>query len=177
MKKTLIPIALAFALIAVAPAAFAAAAPRTRLNLSATVINNCSITTTPIGFGNYDPLRRCRNNASGTRRDRVHEERRPDDHARERQQLRVRQMKDAGATNYMNYEIYQPPTNAAGAACTWVSPVRWGTTAGAEIFTPSRCARQGRADLQRVRSDRGRPGPRRCHLHRHRRRDRQLLIS
>ena len=50
MKKTLIPIALVFTLVAFAPAAFAAAAPQTApLNLSATVINNCTITTTPVG--------------------------------------------------------------------------------------------------------------------------------
>jgi hypothetical protein len=38
-------------------------------------------------------------------------------------------------TNFMNYELYQPPTTVPGAACSYAAPVRWGT-AGAQIFTP-----------------------------------------
>jgi len=135
MKKSLLPIALAFGLVAVAPTAFAAGSATNPLTLSATVINNCSITTTPVAFGNYDPLSASANNASGT--------------------VVIACTKNAGptitlgngnnfssnrrmtdGTNYMNYEIYQPPSNAAGTACTWVSPQRWGTS-GAEIFTPT----------------------------------------
>ena len=66
MKKTLVPIALAFALIALAPAAFAASPQTANLNLSATVINNCTISTTPVAFGNYDPLSASPNDNSGT---------------------------------------------------------------------------------------------------------------
>src|SRR5271169_1884903 len=65
MKNTLVPIALAFTLAAAAPVAFAGSATNP-LTLSATVINNCSITTTPVAFGNYDPLSASPNQASGT---------------------------------------------------------------------------------------------------------------
>ena len=38
-------------------------------------------------------------------------------------------------TNFMKYELYQPPSTVPGAACSYAAPVRWGT-AGAEIFNP-----------------------------------------
>src|ERR1039458_7159381 len=52
MKKSLIPIALAFALIAVAPAAFAGSAPGT-LTVTASVAANCTISAARRGFGAY----------------------------------------------------------------------------------------------------------------------------
>jgi spore coat protein U-like protein len=55
MKKSLVPIALAFALIAVAPAAFAASAPGT-LTVTASVAANCTISAATLGFGAYDPV-------------------------------------------------------------------------------------------------------------------------
>lgn len=54
MKKTLIPIALAFALITVAPAAFAAASAT--LTVQASVAANCTITAATLNFGPYDPV-------------------------------------------------------------------------------------------------------------------------
>ena len=134
MKKTLIPIALAFTLAAVAPAAFAGSATNP-IALSATVINNCSITTTPVGFGNYDPLSGAVNNASGTVVIACTKNAAPSiTLGNGNNFVANRRMTDG--TNFMNYEIYQPPTTAAGAACTWVSPVRWGTVVG-ETFTPT----------------------------------------
>jgi spore coat protein U-like protein len=55
MKKTLIPIALVFALIAVAPAAFAATASST-LTVNASVTANCTIANATLNFGAYDPV-------------------------------------------------------------------------------------------------------------------------
>ncbi len=55
MKKTLIPIALAFALIALAPAAFAASTPGT-LTVTASVAANCTISNATLAFGAYDPV-------------------------------------------------------------------------------------------------------------------------
>jgi spore coat protein U-like protein len=55
MKKTLIPIALVFALIAVAPAAFAATAGST-LTVQASVTANCTIANATLNFGAYDPV-------------------------------------------------------------------------------------------------------------------------
>ena len=133
MKKTLIPIALGFTLAALAPVARAGSATNP-LTLSATVINNCSITTTPVGFGNYDPLSGAVNNASGTVVISCTKGAGPTITLGNGNSFNVtRRMTDG--TNFMNYEIYQPPSNVAGTACTWVSPQRWGIS-GAEIFTP-----------------------------------------
>lgn len=55
MKKTLVPIALAFALISVAPAAFALTANGT-LTVTAGVAANCTISAATLGFGAYDPV-------------------------------------------------------------------------------------------------------------------------
>lgn len=55
MKKTLIPIALAVALIALAPAAFAATASST-LTVQASVAANCTIAAATLNFGAYDPV-------------------------------------------------------------------------------------------------------------------------
>jgi spore coat protein U-like protein len=133
MKKFLVSTLALGAIALMATPAFAAVAT-SPLGLSATVVNNCTITTTPVGFGNYDPLSASVNNASGT--------------------VVITCTKNAATTitlasgnnfsgnrrmsdgtNFMNYEIYQPPSDVPATACTWVSPVRWGDT-GAEIFTP-----------------------------------------
>ena len=55
MKKTLIPTALVFALVAVAPAAFAATANST-LTVQASVAANCTIANATLNFGAYDPV-------------------------------------------------------------------------------------------------------------------------
>ncbi len=45
----------------------------------------------------------------------------------------VRRM--TNGTDFLSYELYQPPTNVAGAACGALTQV-WGTS-GAAIFTPT----------------------------------------
>jgi spore coat protein U-like protein len=55
MKKSLVPIALAFALIAVAPATFAGSTPGT-LTVNASVAANCTISAATLNFGAYDPV-------------------------------------------------------------------------------------------------------------------------
>jgi spore coat protein U-like protein len=135
MKKTLIPIALAFTLAAVAPAAFAAGSATNPLTLSATVINNCSIATTPVGFGNYDPLSASPNQASGTVVIACTKNATPSIWLGNGNNFSSnRRMKDPGG-NFMNYEIYQPASNAVGAACAYTQ--RWGQTVGTDVFTPT----------------------------------------
>ena len=134
MKKALVPTALAVALVAFAPVAFAATATNP-LTLSATVVNNCTITTTAVAFGNYDPLNAAVTNASGTVVITCTKSAAPTINLGQGVNFLVnRRMTDG--TNFMNYEIYQPPTNVAGTACTWVTPQRWGTVIG-ETFTPT----------------------------------------
>lgn len=55
MKKTLVITALAFALVAIAPAAFAATANGT-LTVNASVAANCTISNATLNFGAYDPV-------------------------------------------------------------------------------------------------------------------------
>lgn len=55
MKKTLVPIALAFTLITVAPAAFAGTTPGT-LTVQASVAANCTISAATLNFNAYDPV-------------------------------------------------------------------------------------------------------------------------
>jgi len=65
MKKFLATAITLAAIAFLATPAFAGSATNP-IGLSATVINNCTITTTPVAFGNYDPLSASVNNASGT---------------------------------------------------------------------------------------------------------------
>ena len=115
--------------IAVAPASISGATATANLAVSATVITNCSINTTALAFGNYDPAGAhtaadldgtgtvsvaCTkntaptialglgNNASGS----------------------TRRLKDGG-TNYLTYELYQE----AGRTTIW-------GTSGAALLSP-----------------------------------------
>jgi spore coat protein U-like protein len=116
------------------------------LAISATVASNCTISTLPVAFGVYDPIVAnaaaalngngsitiaCTKgsipvltldlgaNASGS----------------------VRRMAN-GVTERLPYELYQPPTNVAGAACGALTTV-WGTAAGSltTVAAPSKAAR------------------------------------
>src|SRR5262245_22314495 len=127
------------ALVLAGAPAFAGTAS-TNLAISANISNNCTITTTAVAFGAYDPLVTnaatplngngtvsiaCTkgaattvaldlgSNASGS----------------------TRRMSDGGG-NFLNYETYQPPNNTPGTACSYASPTVWGTS-GANLFTPA----------------------------------------
>jgi spore coat protein U domain-containing protein, fimbrial subunit CupE1/2/3/6 len=127
------------ALVLAAAPAFAGSAS-TNLAVSANIANNCTISTTAIAFGAYDPLVTnaaapldgngtvsiaCTkgstttlaldlgSNASGS----------------------TRRMSD-GSGDFLDYEAYQPPNNTPGTACSYTSPTVWGTS-GANLFTPA----------------------------------------
>ena len=55
MKRTISSLVILGGLIVSAPA-FAATSAPANLLISATVITNCIVTTTPVAFGNYDPV-------------------------------------------------------------------------------------------------------------------------
>ncbi len=42
----------------------------------------------------------------------------------------------SGSTDFLSYELYQPPNNAAGTACAFPGTTVWGT-AGANLFSPT----------------------------------------
>jgi len=110
------------------------------LTATTSVNTNCTIAATAVAFGTYDPIGANRttalttsgsitiacvkgttptiglslgNNASGSTR------------------------RMAGSiSGFLVYELYQPPTTTAGAACTFPGTTVWGTT-GANLFTPT----------------------------------------
>ncbi|HYX46375.1 MAG TPA: spore coat U domain-containing protein [Sphingomicrobium sp.] len=110
---------------------------------------SCNISTSAVAFGNYDPIVANKttslnavgsvtitcvkgtaptialglgNNATGSQR----------------------RMKDAVSGDFLLYELYQPSSSAAGAACSFPGSVVWGS-AGANLLTatsaPSKVAR------------------------------------
>lgn len=145
MKKFLIALA-AVAIVAAAPAALAAG-----LGASASVTATCTITTNAVSFGAYDPIvanpTGTPRNASGSVVIACTKNSIP--------KISItlglwpsgstRQLKGAlGTPDYLAYELYQPPDNLDGTACTTYSGTIWGT-AGANILTtvlaPSKAAR------------------------------------
>jgi spore coat protein U-like protein len=68
MNKTLNRAAIAAAIVlgtALAGTAMASGSAQNDLSVSAEVINSCSITTSPVDFGNYDPISSSDNTSSG----------------------------------------------------------------------------------------------------------------
>ena len=133
----------------VSGSAFAASASA-NLGVSASVSKNCSITTTPLLFGAYDPVTANLTLAltgSGTVSVAC---------AKSSGGLTVgmsdganvlatqRQMKGAivGNTDMLQYNLYQPPSNAPGAACSFASPTAWTIAAPLTLTNaPSNAAR------------------------------------
>ena len=116
------------------------------LGVSASVASNCTITTAPVAFGAYDPIVTNATTAlTGTGSITI---------ACTKASVptltlglgatpagSVRQM--ASGAERLPYELYQPLTNVAGAACGALTQV-WGTTGSAILTTvaaPSKAAR------------------------------------
>jgi len=123
----------------------ASAAATDNLTVSATVPQTCTISTTPVAFGSYDPtgaqstadlpgagtlLVTCTNGAGDTGIGATAITLTLDDGGNFSTTRRM-----AAGTNYLGYELYQPTATTAGAACGALTQ-RWGTTGG-EIFTPA----------------------------------------
>jgi len=133
MKKALVG-ALALAATALVAAPAFGASATSNVAVSATVINNCTITTTPVAFGNYDPLAAAPDNNSGTVVITCTRGAATTVTLGDGNNFNVTRRMIAGV-NFLNYELYQPPSTVPGVACSYAAPVRWGL-AGAQIFTP-----------------------------------------
>jgi spore coat protein U-like protein len=151
LKKSLLHLSVAAALLSSGTFALAATAPTT-IEVSATVSQGCSISTkTALAFGAYDPIgvnATTALNATG--------------------QISVacskgatsltigmndgthvvgtqRHMQGAAATDILLYNLFQPPTNVPGVACTFPATIPWNSTAPAGVLTltsaPSKEAR------------------------------------
>jgi spore coat protein U-like protein len=131
----------ALALFAAVPA-FAAGSANTSVAVSASIANNCTISNAAVALGAYDPIVTNLSsplNGSGTvtitctKGAVTNVSIGLGTHASATQ----RRLSDgAGTPSFMNYELYQPPDNTPGTACSYSSPVVWGT-AGANLFTPA----------------------------------------
>jgi spore coat protein U-like protein len=128
--------AAALALVVADPAA---AQTTATLAVTASVASNCTIATTPVAFGSYDPLSAANVTAAGTVRVRCTKGAIPTvsldtgSHA----SGSTRRMSDGSATpSFLAYELKQPTANTVGAACPafGVGAV-WGTGTGALTFT------------------------------------------
>lgn len=139
MKK-LILTALTLALVAIAPAALAGSAT-SNVNVSASVAANCTITSAPVAFGAYDPVVTNASNPlnqNGSVTIACTKGSTPTvTLGQGNNYSSARRMKGAIASpDYLTYELYQPPNNTAGTACTYPGTTVWGT-AGVNIFTPT----------------------------------------
>jgi len=139
MKK-LILTALALAIVAIAPAAFAASAT-TNISVTANVTANCTITTAAVAFGAYDPVETnaaapLNNNGSVTiactKGSAPNVTLGLGSHA----SGAIRRMLGGTSADFLTYELYKPPDTTPGTACTYPGTTIWGTS-GANIFTPT----------------------------------------
>lgn len=122
------------------PSAHAGSAPA-NLPVNANIAANCTISTTQVAFGAYDPVvtnAATALNASGTVVIACTKGSAPNvtldlgAHAAGAQ----RNMLNGSSPDLMAYQLYQPPTTVPSAACTFPGSQVWGTT-GTAIFTPT----------------------------------------
>jgi spore coat protein U-like protein len=141
-KSPVLNVAVTAALLVSASLA-SAATSTANLTVTATVNTNCSISTTPVAFGVYDPFAAGALDATGTVSIACTKGTAPSiglglglfpSGA-------VRQMDDGGG-NRVTYELFQPASNVVGAACAYTTA--WGTAAGTTVIAtaaPSKVAR------------------------------------
>jgi spore coat protein U-like protein len=112
------------------------------LTAQASVNTNCSVAAAAVAFGAYDPITTnspsgADLNATGSITITCVKGAAPTiglnlgAHA----SVNVRRML-SGAANFLTYELYQPPNNAAGTACAFPGTTVWGT-AGVNLFSPT----------------------------------------
>jgi len=147
---SILRLSLAAALLPVGGLALAASTP-TNIAVSATVSQGCSISTTSaLAFGAYDPIGAnataalnatgqvsvaCSKGATGLTIGMDN-----GTHVSGAQ----RQMQGTAATDILQYNLFQPPSNTPAAACTFPGTIAW-TTTGTGLLTltsaPTKVAR------------------------------------
>jgi spore coat protein U-like protein len=124
-------LALAFSLLAAPLHLVLAATATSSTTVTATVVADCSISTTAIAFGNYDPVVvnattalqssgavtiACTKGSAPTIGMGLGAN----------ALVSVRRMKELTSANFLDYEIYQPTTNTPGDPCAYTAV--WGTS-------------------------------------------------
>lgn len=111
---------------------------QSNLTVKVQVNANCTISTTAVDFVTYDPIganASTAQTASGTVAIACTKGSAPNITLGLGSNASGSVRRMTNGTDFLSYELYQPPTNAAGAVCGALSQV-WGT-AGAAIFTPT----------------------------------------
>lgn len=107
----------------------------------ASVHTNCTILTTPVAFGAYDPIgvhRSANLNATGSITVACVKGTAPTIalDLGSNAAGSTRRMNDVPSGDFLSYELYQPPSNAPGTSCSFPGITVWGT-AGTNLFTAS----------------------------------------
>jgi spore coat protein U-like protein len=128
------------AMLSSAPA-HAGSAPA-NLAVTASVAANCTISTTAVGFGAYDPVvtnAATALNGSGTVSIACTKGSAPNvtmDLGANPSGSQRKMLITGGGVDTLNYELYHPSTNTTPSTCSFPGSTVWGT-AGAAIFTPT----------------------------------------
>lgn len=123
-------------LLAFAGIASAAGSATANLNVSASVAANCTIATTPVAFGAYDPIVAQATvplDATGTVTIACTKGATASITLGLGNGVTTRQMSGTGGV--LSYELYQQPDTNTGTACNYAAPTVWGAT-GLGVFTP-----------------------------------------
>lgn len=148
-NKMIVRVCAVTALSLISGSVFASTATAT-LAVSASISQNCSISTTPLAFGAYDPVVTnastplnqngsvtvaCTKGASGLT-------------VGMDNGLHVsgtqRQMLGGTSANDLQYNLFQPPNNTPGTACTYPGSTAWSTTGGGLLTLSSPASKAGR---------------------------------
>ncbi len=112
------------------------------LTARTSVAKNCTVATTPVAFGNYDPIGANLSsplNTSGSITITCVKGTTPTiglDLGLNASGSTRRMIDSPPSGTYLNYELYQPPDNLAGTACSFPGATVWGS-AGANLFSPT----------------------------------------
>jgi spore coat protein U-like protein len=135
VKKLTIGLLLGLNVVGISGTAWAGTAT-TNLSVTATVAANCTISTTPVAFGNYDPVSGSTVNQNGTVSIACTKGSTPTIGLALGSNASGTTRRMTNGSDFLTYELYQPPNTTPGTACTYPPVTVWGTS-GANLFTPT----------------------------------------
>ena len=128
--------------LAVLGAPASAGSATQNLSVTASVAANCTIATTAVAFGAYDPVVTNAStalNGTGSVTIACTKGSAPKitlDYGANAAGVQRNMKITGGGSDLLQYALYQPPNNTAGTACTFPGTTVWDTTAGG-TFTPT----------------------------------------
>ncbi len=111
------------------------------IGVSATVGTNCVVSTTSIGFGTYDPAAVAPTNGTGTVALVCTTGATPSIAVNLGSNPNATQRRLTSGANTLNYNVFQPTSNAAGAACAYTTAFPTTTPGFALTAAPSTASR------------------------------------